>query len=56
VSHRPAALARADRIIVLERGAVVADGPLDELLVTSPELLRLWTGESLLETDPFVRS
>jgi ATP-binding cassette subfamily B protein len=51
VSHRRAALSRADRIVVLESGAVVADGPLDELLATSPELQRLWTGESLLESE-----
>lgn len=45
VSHRRAALQRADQIIVLKDGAVEATGTLNHLLTTCPEMQRLWYGE-----------
>lgn len=49
VSHRRAALERADRVIVMEAGRVVAQGSLDEVMTTSPELRLMVTGSPLPE-------
>lgn len=45
VSHRRSVLRRADQIIVLEAGKVVATGKLEELLESCAEMQRLWQGD-----------
>jgi len=49
VSHRPMVLKRADTILLLKEGKIVAKGTLEELLETSEEMRALWTGEILSE-------
>ncbi|HSV85798.1 MAG TPA: ABC transporter ATP-binding protein [Levilinea sp.] len=44
VSHRRPALRRASRIIVMIDGQTEAQGTLDELLVSCPEMQQLWNG------------
>jgi len=46
VSHRRPALQRADQIVVLDGGRVVASGKLADLLETSPEFRDLWATEA----------
>lgn len=49
VSHRRAALQRADQIVVLKNGRVEAEGKLDRLLEECKEMQRLWKGDLIRE-------
>jgi ATP-binding cassette subfamily B protein len=49
VSHRRAAMRRADQVVVMRDGAVEDIGPLEDLLVRSEEMRRLWRLEEIVE-------
>lgn len=51
VSHRRAALQRADRVVVLRDGRVDDVGPLADLLERCEEMRRLWRMEEIVESD-----
>ncbi len=51
VSHRKAALHRADHIIVLKDGRIEAEGALNELLASCEEMQRLYHGETAGEKE-----
>jgi ATP-binding cassette subfamily B protein len=46
ISHRKAALARADHIIVLQDGKIEAEGTAEALLESSDSFRKLWHGDS----------
>ena len=51
VSHRAAALERADRVIVLANGRVVDQGPVPELVARCEEFRRLWRGDAFEQAE-----
>jgi ATP-binding cassette subfamily B protein len=52
VSHRKAALRRADQIIVLKNGQIEATGTVDSLLNSSSEFRALWEGDLTSAREP----
>jgi ATP-binding cassette subfamily B protein len=46
VSHRRPVLRRADQILLMKEGRVVAQGKLDELLEVSEEMRQIWQQEA----------
>lgn len=46
VSHRRAALERADYIVIMKEGQIVAEGKLEQLLKSSEEMRYLWQAEN----------
>jgi ATP-binding cassette, subfamily B, bacterial len=46
VSHRRAALRRADHIVVIKEGKMLDEGSLEALLVRCPEMQELWRGDA----------
>ena len=45
VSHRRAVFQRADHIVVLKEGRMEAEGTVEQLLQSSEEFRRLWSGQ-----------
>jgi ATP-binding cassette, subfamily B, bacterial len=50
VSHRRAALERADQVLVMDGGRIVASGTLEQVIAASPEMAEVW-GDAGAEAD-----
>ena len=50
VAHRLSTLRNATRLLVLDAGRIVALGPHDELLVSSPFYRRMWNAQTRKQT------
>jgi ATP-binding cassette, subfamily B, bacterial len=51
IAHRPATIALADRVLLLDEGRIVADGPHDRLLATSPRYREVLARAALKDAE-----
>jgi ATP-binding cassette subfamily B protein len=51
IAHRPATIALADRVLLLDEGRVVADGTHERLLATSPRYREVLARAAIEEAE-----
>jgi ATP-binding cassette subfamily B protein len=56
ISHRPATIAVADRVVLIDDGQVVAQGTHEELRSSSPRYRHVLGIESVPDEEPSVRT
>jgi ATP-binding cassette subfamily B protein len=56
ISHRPATIAVADRVVLIDGGQVVAQGTHEQLRATTPRYRHVLGIESMPDEEPSVRT
>ena len=46
VAHRISTIADADRILVIDKGSIVEEGPFEDLLRARGRFFKMWTGQA----------